>query len=121
MATVFPDGAYKAFKYITVDTNENPIYTCPAAGFLAAHVVWVAASDDAADARTITLTWRDSSASVTYTLNYQAAIAANTAFEREFKPLVLEPGDTLRATGSATGIHITGAVIEVARPSRGGG
>lgn len=115
MATVFPEGSYRQFYSVIADANETVVYTCPATGFLAAYVLWITASDDAADARTITLAWRDSSAAVTVTLNYQAAIAANTAFEREFKPLVLEPGDTVRVTASAGGMHVTGAVIEVRR------
>ena len=118
MSSVFPDGSYRQFYSVIADTNETAVYTCPTSGFVTAYVLWVTATDDAADARTITLAWRDSSATTTVTLNYQAAIAANTAFEREFKPLVLEPGDTLRVTASAGGMHVTGAVIEVARTGR---
>ena len=77
MASVFPEGSYRQFYSVIADTNETAVYTCPSTGFLAAYVLWVAATDDAADARTITLAWRDSSAAVTVTLNYQAAIAAN--------------------------------------------
>lgn len=119
MSTTFPEGKYKRFVYNVPDTAENIFYTCPSTGFLAAYLVWLNCADDAGAARTITLSVRDSVASTTYVLVSAAAIAANLPYQFTATPLVLAPGDTLRATGSAAGIHIVGTVIEVARPNRG--
>ena len=77
-------------------------------------MTWLNVSDDAADARSITLTWTDSSASATYTLGYQIAIAANAQLRIELD-LCLDAGDTLKATASAGGVHIAVTVKEVAR------
>ncbi len=103
----------RSFGTVTVDTNPITVYTCPSTMF--AQAVCLLASDDAADARTLTVTWTDSSGAVTYTLAYQRAIAANTTMDLQLYRLALDPGDTLKVTGSAAGIHVTVNVIEYAR------
>lgn len=113
MTAIYEEGARRSFGTVTVDTNPITIYTCPT-GVTTAYVTWLNASDDAADARTLTLTWTDASAAVTYTLGYQLALAANTPLRIELD-LCLDAGDTLSATGSASGIHIAVTVKEVAR------
>lgn len=104
---------YRTFGTVTVDTNPITVYTCPANTFAQVTEIWI--SDDAADARTATITWTDSSAAVTYTLAFQHALAANAKIQYNFLRLALDPADTVKVTGSAAGIHITVNVIEYAR------
>jgi hypothetical protein len=112
MTAIFEEGARRSFGTVLADANEATIYTCPT-GIQAAYLTWINVSDDAADARTITLKWTDSSAAITYTLGYQIALAANAQLRLELD-LVLDAGDTIKATASAGGVHLALTVKEVA-------
>jgi hypothetical protein len=104
MTAVIEEGARRSFGTVLTDTNETVVYECPA-GATATYLTWLNVSDDAADARTITLRWTDASAAATYTLIFQATIAANAQTRIELD-LVLDAGDTLKATASAAGMHV---------------
>ena len=112
MTAVFPQGSnYRSFTTIHADTSEVTLYTA-GVGVTAAYFVWINLSDDAADARTYTLTFTDSSASKTATLMYQKAMAANVQIKEDFF-VAMEAGDTLKGTPSAAGIHAVVTVHEV--------
>lgn len=113
MTAVVEDGARRSFGTVLADTNETAVYTAPT-GVTAAFLTWINISDDASDARTVTLRWTDSSASTTYTLGVAIAIAANGQLRLELD-LVLDAGDTLLATASAGGMHVVVTAKEYAR------
>lgn len=116
MTAIVEEGSRRSFGTALTDTNETTVYTAPT-GVKASYLTWINVSDDAADARTITLRWTDSSASTTYTLGYQVAIAANAQLRLELD-LVLDAGDTLLATASAAGVHVVVTAKEYARTGR---
>lgn len=113
MTAIVEDGARRSFGTVLADTNETAVYTCPT-GVNAAFLTWLNVSDDASDARTLTLRWTDSSASTTYTIGVAIAISANAQLRLELD-LVLDPGDTLLATASAAGMHVVVTAKEYAR------
>lgn len=104
---------YRSFPTVIANTNETTVYTCQPNMW--AQVTEIVAADDAGEARTITLTWTDSSATVTATLAFTAVIAAATTYKLELARLALDPGDTVKATVSAGGVHVTVNVIEYQR------
>jgi len=113
MGAVLQEGSIRAFAVKTTDTNQTTAYTCPT-HIAVAIVVWVNVADDAGAARTMTLEWTDSSATTTYALEFTKAIATAAGYNAEMY-LTLEPGDSLSITSSAAGLHLTGAVLEVAK------
>lgn len=101
MAVTSPDAYYFTQPFILTDTNETSVYTVPTDKYAYVRQIW--ASDDAADARTLTVEVAKSGTD--YTLAYQKAIAANTQMDLKFDELVLLAGETVDLTGSAAGIH----------------
>lgn len=117
MTAVFPEGSnYRSSSTIHSDTNATTLYTVPS-GMTAAYFVWINVSDDASDARTYTLTFTDSSGSTTATLLSVKSISANTALTQDFF-IAMEPGDTIKGTASAAGVHAVVTVHEIAGRNR---
>lgn len=113
MTAVFTEGEnYRSFTTIHADTNEQTLYTVPT-GVIAAYFVWVNLSDIGANARTYTLKFTDSAGSTTATLMFQKAIAASEQVKEDFF-IAMKPGDTLKGTASASGVHVVLTVHEVA-------
>lgn len=112
MAVAFPEGNWRSFTTIHSSSSETTLYTVPS-GVVAAYLSAIYVSDDAADARTYTLTFTDSSGATTATLMYQKAIAANAQIAQDYF-IAMEPGDTLKGTPSASGVHAVLTVHEVA-------
>lgn len=108
---MFPAGSYRSVGTVLANTNKTAVYTCPTT-IKAAFVVWVRTSDDASDARGLTLAWYDTSLATEFILGSVQALAANTPLAEELY-LALEPGDELRATASAAGMHVTVTTIEI--------
>lgn len=115
MTAIVEEGSRRSFGTVLSDTSETVVYTAPT-GVKASYLTWINVSDDAAAARTITLVWTDDSASTSYTIGYQVAIAANEQLRQELD-LVLDAGDTLKATASAGGMHVIVTAKEYARPA----
>jgi hypothetical protein len=112
VTAVFPQGSnYRSFTTVHSDSSATTLYTA-GPGVLAAYFVWINLSDDAADARTYTLTFTDSSGSTTATLMYQKAMAANVQIKEDFF-VAMETGDTLTGTASASGVHAVVTIHEV--------
>lgn len=97
----FPEAYYFSQPFILSDTNETSVYTVPTDKYALINQIW--ASDDAADARTLTVEINKSGTD--YTLAYQKAIAANAQMDLKFDQLLLLAGETVDLTASAAGIH----------------
>ena len=107
----FPDGNYRRFDARTTTASAETVYTCPT-GFSVAYVLYLSISDDGGANRTVTIELVDNSASTTTVLAYQEEIPANQSME--IRPLLpLDPSDYLQVTGSAAGLHVVGAVMEI--------
>lgn len=104
---------YRTFGKVLADTSATVVYTCPANTLAQITQLWFA--DDGGEARTVTVTWTDSSLTTTYTLCFTKAIAVVAQTEMALNRLALDPGDTVTVTASAGGVHVTVNVIEYAR------
>lgn len=116
MAAVDPAGNYATTFYITPDTAEHTVYTVPAnvrgGGVL---VTQIRCTDDGGVARTVILIARKGGTD--YTLDFNVAIPANAAYNAEFMPLVLLETESIKATSSASGVHIMVSVAQQSRKS----
>lgn len=94
------------------DGSATTCYTCPTKTW--AQVTQISIVDSGGGAGAATVTWLDSSASVTYTLEKAKAFAANTSLQLSYDRLALDAGDLIKVTG-ASGYHVVVSAIENAR------
>lgn len=105
--------AYKNAK-LAMTTGGGVVYTCPASTI--AHVLMAQiANIDGTNSANASASWTDHSDSDTLTnLLKVVPVAAGSAIPALSGPLILEAGDTLRATASADGdLVITASIMEI--------
>lgn len=110
MSSVFPTGNYDTTFTNLTTTNQTTVFTV-ATGFKKAYLVQFWAADTGGAARTIDIVATVSSTD--YTLGKAVAVAANTPYVLELRPLVLKTGDTLKVTASNGSIHVNVTFIPV--------
>lgn len=112
MAAVDPAGNYRTAAYSLADGSEHTVFSLPA-GDRSVMVTQISAAEQSGGARTLTL--KAHLSGTDYYLVKSGAIDASDYFEREFKPLVLALGDSIKATASASTVDVLITYIAVNR------
>jgi len=95
---------------LTAATNTT-LYTVPTGYY--AKIVLLRASNASASTKHITFDWVDTSASTTYSVIYQVAIAAKTVQDwGGTSYFVMEEGDILKSTSESASTYAVVATIE---------
>jgi hypothetical protein len=96
---------------LTANTATT-LFTCPLGYY--AKIVLIRAANKTGSSRFISLEWVDSSASTTYSISFQQQVVALTSnFDFGESYLVLDEGDTLRATSESGSTFTVIATIEL--------
>jgi hypothetical protein len=105
---------FKNAKYSLTDTDNETVYTCPAATTAIVFGCQVA-NVHASDSATIQVSWTDDSDSDAETeLLENATVITGQAIQAIAGKLVLEAGDTLKAKASAGNVlKISAAILEI--------
>lgn len=92
--------------FVASTTSNQTLYTAPSGTTAIVQAMHIA--NTLAVSLTVTVEWIDASAgNAVVTLLQQVSIPPNAALQGIEKPLVLEPGDSIRVRSSVNGAHIT--------------
>ena len=93
-------------------TAATTLYTCPDGTVAIVNGLLVSNID--AGVQPVALEWVDASAGETLSLGSALAVPAGGSVQGVAKPLVLESGDSLRATAAAPAVlHVTASLLEI--------
>jgi hypothetical protein len=95
-----------------IANTATTLFTCPLGYY--AKIVLIRAVNKTGSNRHISLDWTDTSASTTYSISFQQQVTSlTTNFDFGESYMVLEEGDTLRATSESGSTFTVIATIEL--------